>query len=349
MFKTPTQTIYGSTANDIVFPTGPQDTISSVRWSKANNLLAAASWDGRVYLYDVSQPANIRGLTTLDNPNNSPFFDCDFNKQTTLLAATGAPTHLSILDLTTSQSHTFQQNTHTKPIHNVRFLSPSQSNSPVVATGSWDATLRYWDLRQPQPAAVIPVGERIYTMDCTDKHLVLTTANNKIHIFDLTGDVTKSVETRDTPWRRTTTCVCVGEVDVSVAGNAKGKGLQDVRTNGDFTFKCHRTVKTSTKPITRSTSVYTVNAAAFQGSERPVMATAGSDGKFNFWNVVGTRRLKEFFAPGGGAITSCTFSADGDSFVYAVGEDWSKGYGGQSETQAKLLMHLGVNGDTQMV
>jgi mRNA export factor len=70
----------GSVANDIVFPSGPQDTISSVRWSPTNDVLAAASWDGKVYLYDVSQPTNIRGLTTLDNPTDSPFFDCDFDK-----------------------------------------------------------------------------------------------------------------------------------------------------------------------------------------------------------------------------------------------------------------------------
>jgi len=70
----------GSLAKDVVFPAGPQDTISSVCWSPAYSHVAATSWDGKVYIYDVAQPSNIRGLTTISNPTNAPFLDCDFNK-----------------------------------------------------------------------------------------------------------------------------------------------------------------------------------------------------------------------------------------------------------------------------
>jgi mRNA export factor len=118
--------------------------------------------------------------------------------------------------------------------------------------------------------------------------------------------------------------------------------------DGDFTFRCHRTSLTShTKPPMTRMMVYALNAAAFHPSERPVMATAGSDGTFHFWDVAMRMRMKQFSMSGDAAITSCTFSADGDSFVYAVGEDWSKGCNGQNGVQPKLWMHQRVNGEIQ--
>jgi hypothetical protein len=63
-------------------------------------------------------------------------------------------------------------------------------------------------------------------MDSTDKYLVLTTADNKLHVFDMARDMTKAVEKRNIPWKGNTKCVCVGEVDV----NAKGKGAKQMKT-----------------------------------------------------------------------------------------------------------------------
>ena len=66
---------------DIVFPTGPEDTISALRWSPVSNHLAAACWDGKVYIYDANNSTStdsIKGVAAITG--SAPFFDCDFSK-----------------------------------------------------------------------------------------------------------------------------------------------------------------------------------------------------------------------------------------------------------------------------
>lgn len=68
----------GAISNDITLPTGPQDTISTVRWAPVHDYLAASSWDGKIYIYDVSTPRSAKGLAAISI--DAPVFDCDFNK-----------------------------------------------------------------------------------------------------------------------------------------------------------------------------------------------------------------------------------------------------------------------------
>lgn len=66
---------------EYVFPKGPEDTVSALRWSPVSNHLAAASWDGKVYIYDATNTTSsdtIKGVAAI--PVGSPVLDCDFNK-----------------------------------------------------------------------------------------------------------------------------------------------------------------------------------------------------------------------------------------------------------------------------
>lgn len=57
----------------------------------------------------------------------------------------------------------------------------------MLVTGSWDKTIKYWDIRASNVAPVITVNaqERIYTMDVKDKLLVVGTADRYIDIINL--------------------------------------------------------------------------------------------------------------------------------------------------------------------
>ena len=71
----------GRLDKDVDFPKGPEDTISALRWSPVANHLAAASWDGRVYIYDATDStstATIKGVAALTV--GAPVLDCDFSK-----------------------------------------------------------------------------------------------------------------------------------------------------------------------------------------------------------------------------------------------------------------------------
>jgi mRNA export factor len=66
---------------DVEFPKGPEDTISALRWSPVANHLAAACWDGKVYIYDATNATStdtIKGVAAISA--GAPCLDCDFSK-----------------------------------------------------------------------------------------------------------------------------------------------------------------------------------------------------------------------------------------------------------------------------
>lgn len=69
--------VLGSLAKDISLPEDAQDTISSVSWSPVADHLAAASWDGKVRIYDVNAGSGAaRGAALL--AADGPLLDCDW-------------------------------------------------------------------------------------------------------------------------------------------------------------------------------------------------------------------------------------------------------------------------------
>jgi mRNA export factor len=59
------------------------------------------------------------------------------------------------------------------------------TREPMLITGSWDKTVKFWDLRTPRPTSTLTFEERIYAMDAKDNLLVVATADRKLHIVDL--------------------------------------------------------------------------------------------------------------------------------------------------------------------
>ena len=56
------------------------------------------------------------------------------------------------------------------------------NQQPILCTASWDKTLRYWDMRQPQPMHQQAMPERVYAMDVKNNLLVAGLANRHIQV-----------------------------------------------------------------------------------------------------------------------------------------------------------------------
>jgi mRNA export factor len=70
-----------------------------------------------------------------------------------------------------------------------------------------------------------------------------------------------------------------------------------------------------------------------------VLATGGSDGTFNIWDVVKRHRMRSFPRVAG-PVTAVSFTRDGMALAYAVGYDWAKGYQhNKPDAARKIVLH----------
>jgi mRNA export factor len=103
----------------------------------------------------------------------------DVQQDGTKVVSGGADKAGRMFDISTGQSTQIAQ--HDDTIKCVKFLD--QGN--IVATGSWDKTVKYWDLRSPQPVGTVQLPERCYALDANGPLMVVGTADKNVCIFDL--------------------------------------------------------------------------------------------------------------------------------------------------------------------
>ena len=70
---------------------------------------------------------------------------------------------------------------HDAPVKCVEWL-PGRA---LLATGSWDGSLRLWDLRSAAQVARVALPGKAYSMSACDTRLVVATSGRHVDIFDL--------------------------------------------------------------------------------------------------------------------------------------------------------------------
>lgn len=244
-----------------------------------------------------------------------------------------------MLDLGANQTTAVQVAEHAAPIRSCHMFPSPAGGSPLLVTGSWDKTVKYWDLRQQAPVAQFECQERVYTMDVKDKLLVVGTADRYINIIDL-NQPTKFYKTMQSPLKWQTRVVsCFSDASGFAVGSIEGRCaiqyVEEKDSASNFSFKCHR----ETPPTNRDVcNIYSVNSICFH-PVHGTFSTAGSDGTFHFWDKDAKHRLKGYPAVGG-PISSTAFNRSGNIFAYSVSYDWSKGYSANTQqTTNKVMLH----------
>jgi mRNA export factor len=112
---------------------------------------------------------------------------------------------------------------HDAPVRSVRFFDSPTGGDQMLVTGSWDKTVKYWDLRQKTPVATLQCQERVYTLDVKDKLLVIGTADRYINVVNL-NEPTKFYKTLQSPLKWQTRVVsCFTDASGFAVGSIEGR------------------------------------------------------------------------------------------------------------------------------
>ncbi|PWZ32455.1 Protein RAE1 [Zea mays] len=232
----------------------PGDSVSSLSFSPKANHLVATSWDNQVRCWEVMAGGACQAKASISH--DQPVLCSAWKDDGLTVFSGGCDKQVKMWPLLSGAQPTVFSG-HEAPIKELAWVP--QMN--LLVSGSWDKTLRYWDIRQPQPVHVQQLPERCYALSLCYPLMVVGTADRNVIVFNLQNPQIGSIEGR----------VGVHHVEESQQGK-------------NFTFKCHRD----------GNDIYAISSLNFH-PVHGTFATTGSDGSFNFWDKDSKQRLKVVF------------------------------------------------------
>ncbi|EKM51871.1 uncharacterized protein PHACADRAFT_199377 [Phanerochaete carnosa HHB-10118-sp] len=315
--------------DDVQVADPPTDSVSGLAFSPTADFIAVGSWDCAVRVYQVAPTGQTRGVAMY--AHNAPVLSVAWSKDGSKLFSGGCDGAGRMLDIATGQSLQVAQ--HDAPVKCVKWVETPRGS--ILATGGWDKTLRYWDLRSPTPAAVVHLPERLYSMDVRYPLLVLGTADRHIQLYDLTNPTV--VFSQKTSLLSMQTRVITLGNGLYAYGNVEGRVAMHWPSTTDPTAsEAHRTRLPTEAPPAPGSIMWAVNDISFH----PIygtFTTCGSDGIIMTWDGENRKRLKTFESAGA-PISATAFNHTGSVLAYAVSYDWHKGHMGNVPGMPNRIM-----------
>ncbi|KAI0235486.1 RNA export factor gle2 [Massospora cicadina] len=233
---------------------------------------------------------------------------CKWGNDGSRLASGCAGGLLKVLDAGTGQ--TLDIGSHDGAI---RALAWASQDDQIIATGSWDKTLK---VRLVTFDLIVSTG----TCARADAYIPYrsqeTTSDRHIQIFDLKNPTLPYRETFSSlKWQTRSVCTVVNPEYGYLLGSLEGRAVlaycEPKNLEKTFTFKCQRI---NDKP-------YAVNCVNTTPVFPHVVATAGGDASFAFWNIK-TRRLLSRHTGLSGPVTAAAFNSKATLYAYATGVDF---------------------------
>ncbi|KAI5310877.1 hypothetical protein KEM55_005095, partial [Ascosphaera atra] len=190
-------TTSGDLSKDVPLTSPPDDSISDICFSPVSEHLAVASWDKKVRIYEINESGQSEGKALFEH--EAPVLNCCWSLDGTKVVGAGADKAARMLDLGSNGAAPMQVAAHDAPIRCCEMIAhPGNSTQPLLVTGSWDKTVKYWDLRQSTPIASLECQERVYSLSTRNKLMVIGTADRYINIVNL-DQPTKFFKTMQSP------------------------------------------------------------------------------------------------------------------------------------------------------
>ena len=309
---------YRESSGDLFAKEQPGDSISDLAWSPMQDVIAAASWDKSVYIWEV---IDNQLVAKTSYAFSAPVLSCGFSRDGSRLISSGCDHEVAVRDLQAEQSMVLGR--HTAPVKYVSIVDEMN----LVVSGSWDKKLCFWSPQQSKPVVKVDLPAKVLAMDVKYPLMAVGLAGSEMLIFDLKQDLeTENARSMSTGLKMPTKSVsCFPDKRGFVVGGLKGMchmmSLED--QSQSFMFRCHQSVETFSpfSCYTRSA----VNCLDFHPKLNNCFASVGGDGSFIFWER-SHRKLLKRCEVSSGSLTSGKFNSSGELFAYAVSYDWGQGF-----------------------
>lgn len=280
------------------------DGISNVTFgpSMQTKFLLASSWDSGVYLHDVCANKSIHSYT-----HKAPVLDCCFSDEVRAYSG-GLDKTLKTIDFNSQKDECI--GVHEAPIKCVNYCNELN----CLITGSWDKTIKVWDMRQSKEVGTYLQHEKVYSMDLAGEILVVATANKNILIWDL-RNMGSTQQRRVSNLKYQIRCLrCFATKKGFVMGSIEGRVAvdfldSDIVLRERYAFKCHRA------KVSGIEYIYPVHSIAFN-QQHNTFASGGGDKLVNIWDGFNKKRLCQF-NPYPSDISSLSFHPDGTQIAIA--------------------------------
>ncbi|KAJ1679745.1 RNA export factor gle2, partial [Spiromyces aspiralis] len=270
--------------------------------------------------------ANNQCVPYASHNHGKPVLTTCWSPDSKFLFSGGADNLVYMMDVDTKQTKVVAK--HDQPIQAVRIVMTG--SEPVLATGSWDKTIKFWDLKQEAPVHSIDLPERCYAMDSRGSILVAALAELQYFCFDTNSPQTPRTTKSQNSYQLTSVAIFhdgTGYVGGSIEGRAEIQVFNPTSDKDCFAYRCHRS----------NGQTFPINQVRVNPSTGTFI-TAGGDGEMIVWDKDSKSRTGSFASEPKAPVTACAYTSDGNRVAYATGEDWSKGVRNVEKTLTGRIM-----------
>ncbi|EPQ62183.1 Component of the nuclear pore complex [Blumeria graminis f. sp. tritici 96224] len=332
----------------------PTDAVSSLAFaSGVPTLLAVASWDKYIYLYDISDQ-EAHGKLISKHEHRAPVLDLCFGAGDSHIFTAGVDCQVKKIDLENGDQTVLS--VHGSPVKSVVYSREHE----LLVSASWDSTIHVHDLQNiDREAITVKLPAKPHSLSITASKLVVAMASRLVHIYELKDlkmisgkeDATnKSLE----PWQQRESSLKFMTRSVACMPNDAGYATSSIEGRiavewfdpssesqaRKYAFKCHRQADTEGEGVD---IVYPVNVVAFHPIHG-TFASGGGDGIVSLWDADAKRRIRQY-QKYPASISALAFSCDGNYMAVGVCPGFENGqeeYTGEGATHI-FIRELGAN------